>query len=89
MSEIAVRYGTTYQALAALNNISDPNLIHPGQTIRVPEKSGSAPRYYTIQSGDTLSGIAVRFGTSVTTLMSLNGISNPNLIYAGNAIRVS
>ncbi len=89
LSEIAVRYGTTYQALAALNNISDPNLIHPGQTIRVPEKSGSAPRYYTIQSGDTLSGIAVRFGTSVTTLMSLNGISNPNLIYAGNAIRVS
>ena len=89
LSEIAVRYGTTYQALAALNNISDPNLIHPGQTIRVPEKSGSAPRYYTIQSGDTLSGIAVRFGTSVTTLMSLNGITNPNLIYAGNTIRIS
>ncbi|EOS34412.1 LysM peptidoglycan-binding domain-containing protein [Lachnospiraceae bacterium] len=89
LSEIAVRYGTTYQALAALNNISDPNLIHPGQTIRVPEKSGPAPRYYTIRSGDTLSEIAVRFGTSVAALMSLNGITNPNLIYAGNTIRIS
>ncbi len=89
LSEIAVRYGTTYQALAALNNISDPNLIHPGQTIRVPEKSGPAPRYYTIRSGDTLSEIAVRFGTSVAALMFLNGITNPNLIYAGNTIRIS
>ena len=89
LSEIAVRYGTTYQALAALNNISDPNLIHPGQTVRVPEKSGPAPRYYTIRSGDTLSEIAVRFGTSVAALMSLNGITNPNLIYAGNTIRIS
>ena len=89
LSEIAVRYGTTYQALAALNNISDPNLIHPGQTIRVPEKSGPTPRYYTIRSGDTLSEIAVRFGTSVAALMSLNGITNPNLIYAGNTIRIS
>lgn len=89
LSEIAERYGTTYQTLAALNNISDPNLIHPGQTIRIPENSGSSARYYTIRPGDTLSEIAERFGTSVTTLMSLNGITNPDLIYAGNTIRIS
>lgn len=37
LSEIALRYGTTYQTLAALNGISNPNLIYTGQTIRVPE----------------------------------------------------
>ncbi|RRK34505.1 LysM peptidoglycan-binding domain-containing protein [Schaedlerella arabinosiphila] len=89
LSEIAERYGTTYQTLASLNQISDPNLIHPGQTIRIPENSSSASQYYTIQSGDTLSEIAQRFGTSVNTLMSLNGISDPNLIYAGNKLRIS
>lgn len=89
LSEIAERYGTTYQTLAALNNISDPNLIHPGQTIRIPENSSSASQYYTIRSGDTLSEIAQRFGTSVNTLVSLNGISDPNLIYAGNKLRIS
>lgn len=89
LSEIAERFGVTYQTLAALNNLSDPNLIHPGQTIRIPENSGSSPQYYTIRPGDTLSGIAVRFGTSVTALMSLNGISDPNLIYAGTTIRIS
>lgn len=89
LSEIAERYGTTYQTLASLNQISNPNLIHPGQTIRIPENSSSASQYYTIRSGDTLSEIAQRFGTSVSTLMSLNSISDPNLIYAGNKIRIS
>ena len=88
LSGIAQRYGTTYQTLAALNGITNPNLIYAGQTIRVPEDSTPAARYYTIQPGDTLSEIAVKFGTTVSALQSLNGISNPNLIYAGNTIRI-
>lgn len=37
LSEIALRFGTTYQELAALNQIPNPNLIYAGQTIKVPE----------------------------------------------------
>src|SRR5207302_3821594 len=43
---------------------------------------------YVIRSGDTLSGIAARFGTTVSALASLNGIANPNLIYAGQTLRI-
>ena len=44
---------------------------------------------YTIQSGDTLSGIASRYGTTVDTLMGLNPyITNRNLIYAGNTLNL-
>lgn len=50
--------------------------------------NGSAAQYYTIQSGDTLSGIASRYGTTVAQLQAWNGIANANLIYAGNKIRV-
>lgn len=89
LSGIALRYGTTYQAIAALNGLPNPNLIYAGQTIRIPEDTGTPPRYYTIQSGDTLSGIAVKFGTTAAELQRLNGISDPNLIYAGTTIRVS
>lgn len=44
---------------------------------------------YTIQAGDTLSSIAARTGQSVNTLASLNGITDPNRIVAGNTLRLS
>ncbi|MCC2254227.1 LysM peptidoglycan-binding domain-containing protein [Ruminococcus sp. CLA-AA-H200] len=88
LSGIAQRYGTTVSALSSLNGISNPDLIYAGNTIRIPE-SGNSGRYYTIKSGDTLSGIAAQFGTTVSALAALNGISDPDRIYAGNTIRIS
>lgn len=91
LSGIASKFGTTYQHLANINGISDPNKIYPGQTLKI--SGGSAPaapskQYYTIKSGDNLSSIAARYGTTVSQLCAWNGISNPNLIYAGTTIRV-
>lgn len=89
LSGIASMYGTTYQHLAEINGIANPNLIHVGQEIRI---DGVAPtssaEYYTIQSGDTLSGIAANYGTTWQWLAEVNGISDPNLIFPGNTIRV-
>ena len=93
LSGIALRYGTTVAALTALNGISDPDKIYAGNTLKVPENTSgnsgsSGASYYTIQSGDTLSGIALRFGTTVAALASLNGISDPDKIYADQTIRI-
>ena len=86
----AQRFGTTVSTLTQLNGISNPDKIYAGNTIRVPENgsSGGGTQYYTIQPGDTLSGIAVKFGTTVSALARLNGISDPDKIYAGNRIRI-
>ena len=89
LSGIAARFGTTYQVLAQINGISDPDRIYPGQTLRIPSGAQASAQYYTIRSGDTLSGIAARFGTTVKRLQELNQISDPNKIYAGNRIRIS
>ena len=48
----------------------------------------SDDEYYTVQPGDTLSGIAERYGTSYQYLAYINGISDPNKIYVGDTIRV-
>ena len=89
LSGIADRYGTTYQHLAAINGIADSDLIYPGDVIVIDGVESGSGQTYTIQSGDTLSGIAGRFGTSVAHLAALNGIENPDLIYAGDTIKIN
>lgn len=91
LSGIASKYGTTYQKLAEHNGISNPNLIYPGQKIKIPSSSSNyeyKQTYYTIQAGDNLTKIANKFGTTVNQLVAWNNIANPNLIYAGKSIRV-
>jgi len=97
LSGIAQRHGTTTSALAKANNISNPNLIRVGQKLTIPGGSGaSAPapapskptQNYTVKSGDTLSGIAQRFGTTTSALAKANNISNPNLIRVGQKLTI-
>lgn len=45
-------------------------------------------QYYTVQSGDTLSNIASKYGTTYQKIAQLNGMSNPNLIYVGQKLRI-
>lgn len=90
LSGIASRFGTSVQALAAINGIKNVNLIRVGQKLRLKggarKPTGST---YTVRKGDTLSGIASKHGTSWQALAKLNGIGDPNKIYPGQKIRVS
>ena len=53
--------GNQWQVIANANHIPDPNLIQTGQVLFIPELSSASPTpgsNYTVQQGDTLSGIA-------------------------------
>jgi len=91
LSEIAARFGTTVAAIVKANNLANANVIYAGQWLDIP-RGGSTPtpapsRTYTVKSGDTLSGIAQKLGTTVGNLTALNGITNPNRIYPGQTLR--
>lgn len=88
---IAQMYRTSVARLAAMNHISDPNLIYPGEILQVSSSgsTGDVGRTYVVRYGDTLSGIARRYGTTVSQLAAANGIENPNLIYAGEVLTVN
>lgn len=82
---IANKYGMNMYTLAANNGLSINSVIHPGQVLRVNGKASSS-RVYVVKSGDCLSTIASRLGTSVANLQSKNHISNPNLIFVGQRL---
>ncbi len=87
LSSIAAKYGTTWQELVRINALSNPNIIYQGQSLNVVGgQSVATSGYCVVEYGDTLSSIAAQFGTTVERLASANGISNPNLIYAGQVL---
>ncbi|MDC2841279.1 LysM peptidoglycan-binding domain-containing protein [Limosilactobacillus mucosae] len=100
LSTIASQHNTTVNQIVSLNQLSNPNLIYVGQVLKLKNSqttdsssststAATTDGTYTVKAGDTLSGIASRFSTSSSTLASLNSISNPNLIYVGQVLKVS
>lgn len=88
LSGIANRFGTTYQKLAEINGISDPNKIFAGQVIKITGTSSNTTRTYTVKSGDNLTKIAKQFNTTVDSLVSKNGIKDKNKIYVGQVLKI-
>ena len=97
LGQIAAKYGTTVQELVEINNIQNPNLIFPGQNLRIltnstvngAETRGTGSITYTVRRGNTLSQIAKAYGVTVAHIVEINNIQNPNLIYPGQKLRIT
>ncbi|OFK25343.1 GH25 family lysozyme [Olsenella sp. HMSC062G07] len=50
--------------------------------------NGGGAKKYTVKSGDTLSGIAAKYGTTYQAIAKKNGISDPNKIYSGQVLKI-
>ena len=72
--------------MQSLNNIANPDALQAGQTIRIPNQSSESQTTYVVRPGDSLSLIAVRFGTTVSELQTLNNITNPDQLQRGQVL---
>lgn len=90
LTQISLRFNTTVSMLVSLNNISNPNLIYIGQRLIVPTGGQNSTQIitYRVRRGDNLYRIARRYGTSVQSIVRLNGIRNPNYLYIGQILRI-
>lgn len=98
---IALKYGVTVDELAAANDIAYTWSIQVGQELIIPgltqpDESGvvanplvaAAPVQHVIRPGETLAGIARRYGVDPDLILRANNITNPNLIYYGQTLNI-
>ena len=95
---VANKYGVTVRELVTAN----PQLLKSGDALTIPvavaipaESGGtsgggspSGTKTYTVKSGDSLYNIAIKFGTTVAAIASLNNIADPNNSKVGQTLKI-
>jgi LysM repeat protein len=95
LSEIALANGVSVAQIRELNGIADPNRIFAGQRLRltgtakaVAPAAGATPRAAThvVAAGEHLTGIARRYGSTITAIAKANGLANPSFLRVGQRL---
>ena len=97
---IAKKYNVRINDIVSINKLSRTKYIHPGQVLQIPtdgydiyrkaamkKSSASKQIFYTVRYGDTLSGIAVKYRTSVRKIKKWNGLRSDR-IYKGQKLKI-
>jgi LysM repeat protein len=99
LAKIARKHGCTADELAKANGLKLTAVIHPGQTLKVPGKTGSAPAggqatvpadgTHIIQSGDTFAAISRRYGIPMDSLLAANPGVDPKSLRPGQKVNLA
>lgn len=96
--DLAVTWGTTADAIASVNHITDPTLLQIGQVLTIPggssapapsgaTSSASSGGTYSVQAGDNLSTLATLWNTTVDRIAQLNSLTNPDALQIAQQLK--
>jgi membrane-bound lytic murein transglycosylase D len=93
LSRIAKRYGTTVAAIAEANGIKDFRALRIGQVLAIPGAEYSPPPenagIHTVKKGETLSGVAAKYGVHLRDLEAWNDLAPRHTLYPGQKLIVT
>ncbi len=87
LSIVAARFGLKSKDLVDHNNLRNSNRIYIGQKLKIPSRPVSY-NTYTVSMGDTLAAISRKFRSSVSDIVSLNRLKDPNKLQVGQKLKV-
>jgi len=92
LSDLAERYHTTVAKLVQVNKLpGNGSLIIEGRSLKVPNGSASSSsggKSHLVVRGDTLSGIAHRYGVSQEAVAKANSLPSSNVVMLGTTLRI-
>lgn len=88
LASIAQKFNTTIDELRRINGMGLNYMLNPEIYIVVPKNQDNIYRIYTVEKGDNLYQIASKYGTTVPTLLSINGLEDSGYIYPGEQILI-
>ncbi|MGH8948456.1 MAG: LysM peptidoglycan-binding domain-containing protein, partial [Acidimicrobiia bacterium] len=88
LSEIARDHNVSLSDVIELNELSNADLIRPGQVILIPGIDGSVEQVHVVGKGETLTKIASAYGASASAIAEANSMANPNLIIPGQEVLI-
>lgn len=86
LERIARQHGVRVSALMAENDIERPELLRAGQTLKIPAPEPGPARRYRVEEGDSLGSIARDHGVSVSQILDLNRLADPNALKIGQLL---
>lgn len=88
LDRIAQRHQVRLAALIAENDIDRPELLQPGQVLKIPAPGAPVRKRYTVEDGDSLGTIARDHGVSAVTLAVLNNLADPGKLRVGQVLEI-
>jgi membrane-bound lytic murein transglycosylase D len=88
LSYLSSKYGVSVSSIMAANNLTNKHVLKIGQRLMIPAASDVTVESYTVKAGDTVSELAMKFGSNENEIKKLNGLHNPHSIRQGQSLKI-